>query len=143
MLLINLYGWTTIIIWVLHSSTNILMFSKQSLIVDTPHPLPENWRKPTKIIPSQILSVYTDRKHPSVIRSVYTDGVSPSVYTDRITDVLYSFFWKVATVWWRGFFQTILPTGWPRDSNRDLRTVTWHYHRRTILTNTFCWGFHR
>jgi hypothetical protein len=37
MLLMNLYGWTTIIIRVSHSSTNISMFSKKSLIVDTPH----------------------------------------------------------------------------------------------------------
>jgi hypothetical protein len=29
------------------------------------------------------------------------------------------------------FFQTILPTEWSRDSNRDLRTVTWHIHRQT------------
>jgi len=37
MLLMNLYGWTIIIIRVSHSSTNIPMFSKKSLIVDTPH----------------------------------------------------------------------------------------------------------
>jgi hypothetical protein len=33
----NLYGSTTIIIRVSHSSTNISMFSKKSLIVGTPH----------------------------------------------------------------------------------------------------------
>jgi hypothetical protein len=26
--------------------------------------------------------------------------------------------------------QAILPTEWPRDSNRDLRTVTWPIHRQ-------------
>ena len=36
------------------------------------------------------------------------------------------FVWKYAMAWWR---QTILPTKWPRDSNWDSRTVTWHYHR--------------
>jgi hypothetical protein len=39
-------------------------------------------------------------------------------------------FWKVAAVWWHGFFQTILPTELLRDSNRDSRIVTWHFHRR-------------
>ena len=40
------------------------------------------------------------------------------------------FFWKVATVWWRGFFQMILSTELLRDSNRDSRTVTCHFHQR-------------
>jgi len=37
------------------------------------------------------------------------------------------FVWKYATAWWR---QTILPTEWPRDSNWDSHTVTWHCHRQ-------------
>jgi hypothetical protein len=40
------------------------------------------------------------------------------------------FFWKVATVRWRGFVQTMLPMKLPRDSNRDSRTVMWHFHQR-------------
>jgi len=77
------------------------------------------------------MSVYTDWQYSSAIRSVYTDKVCPSIYTDSITYGLNSFFGKLQ---WRDdvdFFQMILPMEWPRDSNWDLRTVTWHCHRRT------------
>ena len=75
---------------------------------------------------SQNLSEYTDREHPSAIRLVYTDRIHPSVYTDRIADGLYSLFGKLQLCDDVDFFQTILPTEWPR----DICTVTWHFHRR-------------
>ena len=82
-----------------------------------------------EIIPSQHLSVYTDRKYPSAIRSVYTDEISSLVYTNRITDRLYSFLECCNGVMTWIFFQTLIQTEWPRDSNLDLRIVTWHIHR--------------
>ena len=66
---------------------------------------------------------------PSEIRSVYTDGNIPSVYTDRISDGLYILFGKMQRRGDVEFVQTILPMEWPRDSNWDSRTVTWHCHR--------------
>jgi len=84
------------------------------------------------MIPSSTLSVYTDRIRPSAIQSVYTDGISLSVYTDRIADGLYSLFGKLQRCGNVDFFQMSLPTEWPRDSNRDSRTVTWHFHRRNL-----------
>jgi hypothetical protein len=102
--------------------------------------LPEKRRKPTElpteIIMSLLLSVYTDRQYPSEIRSVYTDKICSSVYTNRIADGLYSFFEKLQRCDEVDFFfQTVLPTEWPRDSNRDLRTVTRHSHRRVYRRN--------
>ena len=101
--------------------------------------LPENRRKPTElpmeIIPSQNLSVYTDEITLSEIRSVYTDENIPSVYTDRISDDLYSLFGKMQRCGDVEFFQTILPMEWPRDSNRDSPTVTWHFHQRNHRWN--------
>jgi len=95
----------------------------------------ENRRKPTELpteIPSQNLSVYTDGLTPSEIRSVYTDRICSSVYTDRISDGLYILFGKMQRRGDVEFFQTILPTEWPRDSNWDSRTVTWHCHRWNV-----------
>jgi len=54
-------------------------------------------------------------------KNMYILTILPTEYID---------FWNVAAVWWRGFFQMILPMEWPRDSNRDLHTVMWHNHRR-------------
>jgi hypothetical protein len=65
---------------------------------------------PTKIIPSPLLLVYTDKQYLSVIRSVYTNGCIPSIYIDRITDGLYSFFGKLQRCDDVDFFQMILPT---------------------------------
>jgi hypothetical protein len=97
-----------------------------------------------EIIPSPILSVYTDGITQSAIRWVYTDGITLSaiwsvytdkiflsVYTDCIADGLYSLFGKMQRCGDVEFFQTILPT----DSNWDSRTVTWHFHRRNHQWN--------
>jgi len=43
------------------------------------------------IIPSLILSIYTDKPFPSAIWSIYTDRSISSVYTDHIADGLYRF----------------------------------------------------
>jgi len=100
---------------------------------------------------------YTTRK-PEKTNGI-TDGIFPSVIiTDGNNSVLkfvgiyrrhisvgamvgiyrpfcrrgMQFVWKYATAWWR---QMILPTKWPRDSNWDSRTVTWHYNRRNHRWN--------
>jgi hypothetical protein len=63
--------------------------------------------------------------------------VSPTllVYTNHITKGPIQFVWKVATVWWRGFFSDDFTDEIPRDSNRDSHTVTWHFHRRNYRWN--------
>jgi hypothetical protein len=90
-----------------------------------------------EIILSPILSVYTDGITPLAIRSVYTDGNISSIYTDRIADGLYSLFGKMQRCGDVEFFQTILPTEWPRDSNWDSRIVTWHFHWRNHRRERF------
>ena len=58
-----------------------------------------------------------------------------SVYTDRISNGLYILFGKMQRRGDVEFFQTILPTEWPRDSNWDSCTVTWHCHQRNHRRN--------
>ena len=89
-----------------------------------------SWEEIKRIWISFYWRAYTDRAHLSAIRSVYTDGILPSVYTDRIADRRYSFFGKFQRCDDVDYFQLILSTELPRDSNRDSRTVTWHFHWR-------------
>jgi len=58
-----------------------------------------------------------------------------SVYTDCISNGLYILFGKMQRHGDVEFFQTILPTEWPRDSNWDSCTVTWHCHQRNHRRN--------
>jgi len=84
------------------------------------------------IIPSQNLLVYTDGLDPSMKRLVYDDENISSVYTDRFSDGIYSLSGKMQRRGDVEFFQTILPTEWPRDSNWDSRSMTWHFHQRNV-----------
>jgi len=78
-----------------------------------------------------LVITFTTRK-PAKTNGI-TDGLIlseiRSVDTDRISDGLHILFGKMQRRGDVEFFQTILPTEWPRDSNWDSRTVTWHCHR--------------
>jgi len=63
-----------------------------------------------EIIPSQNLSVHTDRLDPLEKQSVYTNRNILSVYTDRFSDGVYSLSEKMQRRGDVEFFQTILPT---------------------------------
>jgi len=55
--------------------------------------------------------------------SVFTDGTILSVYTDIITEGLFIILKKKQVDTWK-FLRVILSMELPRDSNRDLSTVT-------------------
>jgi len=106
-------------------------------------------RKPDKtngITNGNILSVIFTDGHNSVSKSVgiyrrpKSIGETVGIYRQTIFVGVYRpfrrrgipFVWKYATAWWR---QTIFLTEWPRDSNWDKRTVTWHFHWRNRQWN--------
>jgi hypothetical protein len=62
-----------------------------------------------------------------VMLSVFIDGPILSVYTDKINKRLFRILKKSKSMTWK-FLRAILPTELPRDSNRDLHTVTWPFH---------------
>jgi len=63
------------------------------------------------------------KSFPSIMQSVYTDRILWLVYTNRITDGIFRILKKSSSLTLK-FLWAILPTELPRDSNRDLRTVT-------------------
>jgi hypothetical protein len=70
----------------------------------------------------------------SVIPPVYTDEHIQSVFTDGMTDRKFRIKKKSGSLTWR-FLRVILPTELPRDSKRQLRTVTWPFHRLKCQRN--------
>jgi len=104
--------------------------------------LPENqWKRtelPTekfhrKFLPTDIIPSPIYRQIPSVGDTVgiYRRNTFVGTYRPYRRRTI-QFCYKIAAVWWHGFFQMILPTEWSRDSNRDICTVTWHCHRRIV-----------
>jgi len=83
---------------------------------------------------SNFVGIYRQKTPVGDTVSIYRRSKSVGIYRPYHRCII-QFFWKVATVWWRGFFQTILLMEWPRDLNRDLRTVTWHGHQWTHRRN--------
>ena len=71
---------------------------------------------------------------PSVIPPVYTDGHIRSVFVDGMTDGIFRIKKKSGSLTWR-FLRVILPTESPRDSKRQLRTLTWPIHRLKCQRN--------
>jgi hypothetical protein len=65
---------------------------------------------------------------------IYTGGLLQSVYTDGITDGKFEIKKKGSSLTWK-FLRVILPTESPKDSNRQLRTVTWSIHRQNCRWN--------
>ena len=70
----------------------------------------------------------------SIIQSLYTDGIIRSVYTDGITDGIFRIKKMGCSLTWK-FLQAILSTDSPRDSNREICTVTWPIHCQTYRRN--------
>jgi len=78
---------------------------------------------------SKSVEIYQQRTSVGDTVGIYLQTYSVDIYRSYCRRTI-QFFWKVVTMWWRGFFfQTILLTEWPRDSNQDIHTVTWHFHR--------------
>ena len=75
---------------------------------------------------SKSVGIYRRSRSVGETVGIYRRKYSVGIYRSFRRRVI-QFVWKYATAWW---CQTILPTEWPRDSNWDSRTVTWHCHRR-------------
>ena len=63
-----------------------------------------------------------------IYRRIYSIGETVGIYWPSLRQSR-NLFLKVATAWWRRFFQKILPMEISRDSNPDSRSATWHFHR--------------
>ena len=75
---------------------------------------------------SKSVGIYRRPRSVGETVGIYRRKYSVDIYRSFRRRVI-QFVWKYATAWW---CQTILPTEWPRDSNWDSRTMTWHCHRR-------------
>jgi len=72
-----------------------------------------------------------------IYRQIYSIGEMVGIYQRNYSIGIYrpslrrsrNLFLKVATTWWRRFFQTILSIEISRDSNLDSHSATWHFHR--------------